>query len=54
MGAISILGIIVFMTCASGEIQPWASYQIDLAEEELEAIAKEKTKTLEPDVEELR
>eukprot|EP00794_Sanderia_malayensis_P005170 gene5170-5822_t len=55
MGAISILGIIIFMTCASGEIQPWASYNIDLATEELEETiaGEDKNKSLESDVEDL-
>lgn len=50
MGAISIVGIIIFTTCASGDIQPWAAYQIDVADEELETIAENKTKIIEPDI----
>lgn len=47
MGAISVVGIIVFVLFASGEIQPWASYYVELADEEIENISLDKSRSLE-------
>ena len=53
MGSISLLGIVIFVTCASGEIQPWASYKIDVGEDELEIRSEKLNKSIEPVVEDL-
>lgn len=54
MGAISVLGIISFILFASGEIQPWASYYVDLAEEEMENTIVNKSKSLNDSVDKIR
>ena len=54
MGAISVVGIIVFVLFASGEIQPWASYYVDLADEEMENTTLNKSKSLENPLDEIR
>ena len=55
MGAISIFGIIVFTLFASGEIQPWASYYVELGDEETEnENVLTKSKSLENSLEDLR
>jgi len=54
MGAISVVGIIIFVAFASGEIQPWASYYVDLADEEMENTSLNKSKSLENPLQDVR
>ena len=54
MGAISVVGIVIFVVFASGEIQPWASYYVELADEEVENTSLNKSKSLENPLDEVR
>ena len=54
MGAISVVGIIVFVAFASAEIQPWASYYVDLADEEMENTSLNISKSLENPLQDVR
>ena len=54
MGAISIFGIIFFVVFASGEIQPWASHYVEIADEEMENTSLNKSKSIDNQLDEIR
>ena len=54
MGAISVVGIIIFVVFASGEIQPWASYYVELADEEMDNTSLNKSKSIDNPLDEIR
>ena len=49
-----MVGIIIFIIFASADIQPWASYHVDLADEEIEDISLIKTEKIENPLDEVR
>ena len=49
-----MVGIIVFIIFASADIQPWAGYHVDLADEEIENVSLIKTEKIENPLDEVR